>query len=435
MVYPSGTADFIRPVGNAVINQTPAFSDSEELQNTLDVLDQFQGATPAGTWSLTMYLRPSGTIGVAAANLPQGSVLLQSLQGLKNAATTMTASAIASATKSTVHIGAIAGGYVPEKGVVIMGTEKIQYTGIQRASLDATVATLTGCVRGYGATTATSHTAGTLSLCSIFYKQATCSPTFSLWVETDHFVQGLSGCTVDNATFDVSNEGAVKLTMDGKGMNMVYAGTSAAATNSTKGQITITVDDAKLFKAGAYIKSGTVATISKIASVNTTTNVLTLVAAIGHATATDDTIAGYLPPGTDIGDPIESKDTTVKINGVAAKIKTGSLSFATPHQYLEDEIGTDYPEDFLEDRRQITSTLSLYFKKPDAKYFTDGYNGEEVPVQLTFGDTAGSIVDVYMKRCKLTVPTVNFASPAVELSIPIKALGTVGEDSAEIVLR
>jgi len=256
-----------------------------------------------------------------------------------------------------------------------------------------------------------------------------------LWVETDHFVQGLSGCTVDNATFDVSNEGAVKLTMDGKGMNMVYAGTSAAATNSTKGQITITVDDAKLFKAGAYIKSGTVATISKIASVNTTTNVLTLVAAIGHATATDDTIAGYLPPGTDIGDPIESKDTTVKINGVAAKIKTGSLSFATPHQYLEDEIGTDYPEDFLEDRRQITSTLSLYFKKPDAKYFTDGYNGEEVPVQLTFGDTAGSIVDVYMKRCKLTVPTVNFASPAVELSIPIKALGTVGEDSAEIVLR
>lgn len=434
-VYPNGTTDFILPVGNAVINQTPNFVDSEELQNTLDVLDQFQSATPAGTWSLSMYLRPSGTIGVATANLPQGSILLQSLQGLKNAATTMTASAIASATISTVHIGAIAGGDVPEKGVVIIGTEKIHYTGITRASLDATVATLTGCVRGYGSTTATSHSAGTLSLCSIFYKQATCSPTFSLWIETDHFVQALSGCTVDNASFEISNEGAVKLTMDGKGMQMIYAGTTKAAATATKTALNITVDNAKLFTAGAYIKVGSVATISKISAVNTATNVLTLVAGIGHATATNDTVAGYLPPGTEIGDPIESKDTTVEVNSVAAKIKAGTLSFATPHQYIEDEVGTDYPEDFLEDKRQITSTLSLYFKKADAKYFTDGYEGEEVPVLLTFGDTAGSIVEVYMKRCKLTVPTINFASPAVELSIPIKALGTVGEDSAEIVVR
>lgn len=435
MVYPSGTLDAIRPVGNAVINQNPAFVDTEELQDTLDVLDQFQSATPAGSWSLSMYLRPSGLVAVANTALPQGSVLFQSLQGLKNAATTMTASAIASATISTVHIGAIAGGDVPEKGVVIIGTEKIHYTGITRASLDATVATLTGCVRGYGSTTATSHSAGTLSICSIFYKQNTCSPTFSLWVETDHFVQGLSGCTIDNAVFDITNEGAVKVTMDGKGMKMVWAGTSAAAAAATKTALNITVDDAKLYKAGAYIKVGTVATISKISAVNTTTNVLTLVAGIGHATATDDAIVGYLPPVTEIGDPIESKDTTVQINGVAAKLKAGSVSFATPHQYIEDEIGTDYPEDFLEDKRQITSTLNLYFKKADAKYFTDGFDGEEVPVLITFGDTAGSIVDIYMKRCKLTVPSVNFASPAVELSIPIKALGTVGEDSAEIIFR
>lgn len=174
-----------------------------------------------------------------------------------------------------------------------------------------------------------------------------------------------------------------------------------------------------------------------ISSVDTATNYITLSTTVQGATwASGNTIRGYLPQNpTEIGDPIEAKDTTVKIDGVEARIKTGSLAIKVPKKYMEDEIGTDYPEDFLEDKRDISSTLSLYFRKADAKYFTDGYNGEEVPVQITFGDTAGSILDLYMKRCKLTVPTINFASPAVELSIPIKALGTVGEDSLEIIVR
>lgn len=442
MVFPVGTTDFIRPAGNANISQSPVFADSEELQNTLDVLDQFQNATPAGKWDLAMYLRPTGVVG--ASELIQGSVLLRVLQGISNPATTAKCKdAVATATVATITLDTIAGGVLPVNGVLTIAeggaggkTERVKYTGITRVLRTSTTATITGCTRGYASTTAATHTATNVcTLASPFYMQSVNSPTFSLWIETDHFVQGLSGCSVDNATFDISNDGAVKLTMDGQGMQMVYAGTSKMTQTSTATATHIHVTDASLFSAGAVIYDTGFATKATISSIDEVTNIITLVGAIGAAWASPDAIRGYLPAGTEIGDPIESKDTSVKIDAITTKIKTGSISFKTPKKYLEDEVGTDYPEEFLEDKREITSSLGLYFKKADAKYFTVGFNGDEAEVLVTFGDTAGSIIDLYFPKCQLTVPAINFASPAVELSIPIKALGNVGEDSAEITVR
>jgi hypothetical protein len=444
MVFPVGTTDFIRPVGNAGINQTPAFADSEELSNTLDVLDQFQNATPAGKWNLAMYLRPTGVLG--AAELIQGSVLLKVLQGLANEATTaVVKDAVASATISTITIQTIAGGVMPVNGAINIAeagaggkVEKIHYTGITRVSRTATAATLTGCVRGYYSSTAATHSAANvITLVSPFYRQATDSPTFSLWIETDHFVQGLSGCSIENATFDISNDGAVKVTMDGQGMQMVYAGTATLTHACAATTQIIQVSDASRFSAGAYIYNSSAGTpVRLISTVDQTLNQITLSTTVQAATwASGSIVRGYLPPGTEIGDPIESKDTVAKIDSVLAKIKTGSIAFKTPKKYIEDEVGTEYPEDFLEDKRSISSSLGLYFRKSAAEYFTKGFDGDESAVLITFGDTAGSIVDIYLPKCKLTVPTVNFASPAVELTIPISALGTVGEDSAEIVVR
>jgi hypothetical protein len=83
--------------------------------------------------------------------------------------------------------------------------------------------------------------------------------------------------------------------------------------------------------------------------------------------------------------------------------------------------------------RTITSTMNLYFRQADAKYFTEGYDGNEIPIEITYGDTAAATLKVYMKRCKLKVPTIEFAAPAVNLSMPMTAMGTTGEDSLELV--
>lgn len=430
LIFPVGTTDFIRPAGNAVMNQNPEFSDSEELQDTLDVLDRFQNALPAGHWSLPMYLRPDGAKGI------QGKVLFEALQhGCEATVTAVVAVNVTTTTAATVGINTVSGGLLPEKGVVKIGAEKIQYNGIIRASRSTTVATLTNCVRGYASTTAATHDATqAVSVESVFFSQDSSSPSFSLWIETDHFVQGMSGCSVDEASFEVTNEGAVKVTFSGQGMNMFFAGAATVTATALATNVHIHVADAKRFTEGAYIYivgGNKYATIATVDSVN---NVLYISTAIGAA-ATGDTIRGYLPPGTVIGEPIESRNTSVEIDGISAKIKSGTLTARTTKKYLIDEVGTDHPEEFLEEQREITSDLTVYFKKSNAKYFTTGLEGDEATFRITFGDEAGSILDLYMPKVSLQVPEINFASPAVELRMPAKALGTVGEDSLEIVLR
>lgn len=78
LVAPTDTG-LIIAAGYVTKGQQPSYTDSEEVQDTLDIMDQFIDRLPAGTLSIPVYLRPSGTAGTA----PQEDVLLESVFGLK----------------------------------------------------------------------------------------------------------------------------------------------------------------------------------------------------------------------------------------------------------------------------------------------------------------------------------------------------------------
>jgi hypothetical protein len=75
---PTSASMFI-PAGFVDITQSPNFSDSEEIKESRDVTERFQGRWNPGEFTIPMYLRPSGTAGTA----PDGDALLQSLMGSK----------------------------------------------------------------------------------------------------------------------------------------------------------------------------------------------------------------------------------------------------------------------------------------------------------------------------------------------------------------
>jgi len=81
LVFPvtGGTAVETIAAGDAVMNQMPNFTDSDEISNTRDILNRFSDARPAGTWTIPTYMRPSGTAGSA----PQDDLLYESLFGTK----------------------------------------------------------------------------------------------------------------------------------------------------------------------------------------------------------------------------------------------------------------------------------------------------------------------------------------------------------------
>lgn len=78
LVVPSASGLLI-PVGLPIINQTPSYTDSDEIKNTRDTLGRFQDRMGVGTWNLSVYSRPSGTAGSA----PQEANLLTTLLGLE----------------------------------------------------------------------------------------------------------------------------------------------------------------------------------------------------------------------------------------------------------------------------------------------------------------------------------------------------------------
>ncbi len=77
IAFPTVAGEMIVGAGYGEVNQQPTFTDSEEIVDSLDILQRFQDMTPAGSWSFPLYLRPSGVAGTA----PMGDAFYQSLMG------------------------------------------------------------------------------------------------------------------------------------------------------------------------------------------------------------------------------------------------------------------------------------------------------------------------------------------------------------------
>ena len=135
-----------------------------------------------------------------------------------------------------------------------------------------------------------------------------------------------------------------------------------------------------------------------------------------------------------LGTVVESRNTDIELDGVAAVIKNTDFTFDVPKEYINDEVGATYPSDYIENVRNITASLDVYFREAAAKYFKEGFESTDVGFWARFGGNAGSRMELWMPRCKLEVPAISFTAPAINLSIPMKALGTLGEDSCQVIL-
>ncbi len=351
-VYPSAVSEKVIGAGQILINQQPTYSDSEEIADSLDVLDRFQDQVGAGTFTLPVYIRPSGTAGTP----PMGKFLFESL----------------------------------------MGTETIS--------------------------------AGT----SVTYGQATTKPSFTLWVKSGHTVFFGTGACCDKMVLSAVNKGAAKAIFNGGFMKLGWAGTdtvNGAVSSST----TVTVVNGKRFTAGAYVQIDTDTNSGAGYKINSVSgNDLTMADSI---TCSDGvTIKGYLPTYTAVGSPVENKNTSITIGGSSATLKAINLDYTSPAIYQTEEITTSgYPEDYVEDRRNITAKLDMLFRQSTLEYFYDGLNNVSQAVVITIGTSAGSICTINLPYSEIEVPEIAASAPTISLSANLKALGSSGEDSCTIV--
>lgn len=430
-------ADYIVPRGNATMNQTPGQTNSEELSESLNVLEQFQDAVEAGEASIPMYLRmdPDG-------GHMQGHALFLAAMGKVQEADTVTASltAVAAASSTTLEIGTVLGGSFPPAGVVTVGAEKIRYSG---RTLDASgnVTALTGCERGYGGTTAAEQLSdATVILTSRVYSQDVCRETVSLWMKDDHTVFFGSGGVVTATEIALSNTSGQNIDFTVQFRRMGWVGRSFLASAPSGNTLTVVDKDgnnaAFAYSVGGYIKNTTKNLDNsgagyRITDVDTTAGTIVVDGSVA-AFAEDDQIDAWVPVSEPIGEAVESRRASLLVQGNVGRVREGSISLGTPTEFLQ-EIGDEYPGENVDTTRELTITMNVYFRAENAPEIGKGYDGYEVPVVVRLGKEAGKTLTVAMNRVKLSMPEVGTEGASYTLDRTGNILGVKGEDALYIV--
>lgn len=429
-------ADYIVPRGNASMNQVPTSSASEELSESLNVIDHFQDAVDPGEASIPMILRlPSD------GGRMQGHALMLAAMGNVQEPDTVTAELGLEVDESadTLSLESITGGTFPPRGVVQIEDEKIFYMGVTQA--DGVVNALTGCVRGYDGTTAATHAdMETVTLKSRVYTQDTCRHTVSIWMKNDHLVTFGSGGVVTATEFGMSNEGGQTVDVTVQFRQMGWSGRSFVS-GVPSGQVLTVVDEnnepaAMAYTVGGYIRNTTKNTDNggagyRIAAVDYDAGTITVDGSIS-GWADGDQLDAWLPSASPIGNTVESRSARVFIDGKTGKVREGSISIGTPTEFLY-EIGDEYPGESVDTKREISMSMDAYMRAREAKELGRGYEGYEIPVAVLFGRKAGEILSVFMPRVKMVMPEIGTDGAAFTLSRTGTALGVKGEDALFVI--
>lgn len=429
-------ADYIVPRGNASMTQTPGQSASEELSESLNVINQFQDAVEAGEASIPMYLR------LADGGKMQGHNLFAAAMGDVQEPGTVTASLTADviASADVIKIDTVTGGFFPPAGVVTIGDEKIRYSA---RTLDANgaVSSLTGCERGYAGTTAATHVAeDTVTLSSRVFSQSVCRNTVSVWMKMDHTVFFASGGVVTATEFAFSNTGGQNIDFTVQFRRMGWVGRSFIA-EAPSGNVIKVVDKdgnpaANAYSVGGYIKNTTQSLDNsgagyRITAVDADAGTITVDGTI-TSFAEDDQLDAWVPASTPIGDAIESRKISLLIDGNVGRIREGSISIGTPVEFLQ-EIGDEYPGENVDTTRELSITMNAYFRAENAPDIGRGYDGYEIPVVVRTGKKAGETLAIAMERVKMSTPEVGTDGASYTLDRTGAILGKNGEDAIYIV--
>jgi hypothetical protein len=381
-----------------------------------------------------MYIRLDGF-----SKAPQGEVFFLAAMGKRGEPMLASLAADIDDVATAIQVTDVTGTVAPV-GVFKIGNETIRY-----GRYDIATSTFSLCVRGYDDTLAEAHEAGdSADMISVVYAFDTSSPSFSLWNETDHLLQFMAGCTVDELRVPIQNEDAVLVTFKGRGMRMGWAGSSNVTLAALEGDTEVRVEQPGRFSIGARVQNKTLgdwgANGYEILEINYSSNTLTFGEGIGQGWSVGDEITGYMPKALISGEAVESRDTVIAMGGVYGKIKKTELTIGVPKTYLDVEVGTIYPEEYVSTVRAINCGADCVLRRQALDKFREGYDDVETDWVVTFGRRPGKKVSFAMPRVKPTVPSVQFDGPAVGLQISASALGNVsggqvGENSLYIVFE
>ncbi len=279
---------------------------------------------------------------------------------------------------------------------------------------------------------------------SVAYDLEKVLASVSIWLKYGTTVFFAAGATVNQCKLSVTKKGAFKFDFSGGFMTMGWVGTDELAEAIDGDPVPVAeieVLDAKKYTSGGRIKIGTDDNGGAgyaVTAVDVATNLLTISPGCDTDQSAGAVVAPFLPAGTIIGSPVESRTLQVSLDGgsTTAKVKSLDLTIDNGIQYQEDEISDEEnPTDYTEGGRKVSGSMTQLMRRDDLGRFYDAINaGQEVEMEITGGSGAGNLFAISMGKTRIKAPSLNPSAPTVELASEITALGTVGEDEISMLL-
>ena len=433
VVFPTAATEMIVSAGVVEINQQPTFTDSEEMNDTLDILERFADQVGAGSFICPIYIRPSGTAGTP----PMGKMLFESLMGKETivGGTSVTYGQQKTKPSFTLwskkgHTVFFAAGACAESGQLSFsnkGASMVNFSGgfMQMGwagTSAANGATAKGTGTGYLSDLLAGYSAGATAI------HVDGGTGTILEGDTVTFTGDANTYFVETG-FAGDGDGDIVLRAPGLLAPLADDVAMTIVANSK-----ITVDDGRLFTAGARVQvASDTNTNAGYQIVSVDGNKLFMASAV--TCADNAVVKGFLPVGlTAVGTPLENKTLSITFDGTAKNLKGLTVDIASPVAWQTDEITTSgFVAEYVEDRRNLGMTADVLFREQDLSYFHAGYNNTKVAIVATNSGGAGKICVVNLPYTELEVPSIQTSMPTVSLSIAGKALGNAGEDSCSIV--
>lgn len=420
----------ILPTGDVVANQTTPVTDSREKADTLDVRNVFQSVASPASVEMSMYFRTAGL-----SNVPQGDALLTALQGMrmKPAEGALDLDFDSTAVTPSALQVRVDKGVFPERGVLQVNSECIQYRSVTVTNGVAVFGDLTTAYKG---TAQAAHFAGeAVKLSSVWYAQNTHRPECTLWVQTDSILQCVEGCRVAEASIALATSDAVDVRFSISGRRLFNGGQSKLAQAAAVADTSLVVENARVFFAGQVIRNPQHDTSYVVERVDELTNTLELKAPLAEPWAVGDVVTWWLPDASPIGREVENRDTTMRIAGERGAMLPGSIRLSTPVSFTE-EVGDRFPGQGIDGTRACSVDYNVLMRKDAALRLREGFEGREVRYDAEFGAQDGYRLAVVAPRMKLATASVGFQSPTVTLSTSGRLLGSgKGENSVQIILE
>jgi hypothetical protein len=271
---------------------------------------------------------------------------------------------------------------------------------------------------------------------SVTYTPAINRNSYTVWWKISNVVLAGFGAKINQVEVSSGSTGYTTCDWTGNFLQLGFCGESTLSGAHTAGATSIAVTDGAQFSEGMFIQINSMTNADagyKISSVSG--NTLTIADGITAAASDTDAVEFFMPDHTLSGDPMEARGGALTIDSAATTYRTFSITMANGDEAITDEVtSSGYASNILGGQRESTGTINVIFRTNDLDHYTRGQGTTRYEVKFTNTNTVPDrVFTITMPYCRLQVPTVEEATPAMGLAIPYTALASdSGEDEVSV---